>query len=68
MANQYKRDCEAGVGDRVSQGFPAGHALSLLEARANGKVDDRERAAFWTIVTDLSKVLRQVQSSNKMMP
>lgn len=64
MANQYKRDCEAGAGDRVSHGFPAGHSLSLLEARANGMADDRERTAFWTTVTDLSKVLRQVQSGS----
>lgn len=42
--------------------FPAGEALSLLDAHASTVADDRDRAAFWTTAGDLAKLLFQVRA------
>lgn len=65
LAEQYKSECSSsstsgGGGDRAPPLFPAGEALSLLDAHASGIADERDRAAFWTTVSDLAKVLLQV--------
>lgn len=62
LAEMYKSECEAsGRGDNSQHHFPAARALALLDAHGKGIKDDRDRAAFWTTVADLSKVLLQVR-------
>ena len=64
LVNRYKRECDdASAGEEDSRSFPAGRALSLLDAHASRTAGDREKAAFWTTVADLAKVLQQVHSS-----
>lgn len=63
LADQYKAECTPGAsasGGSEAPLFPAGEALSLLDAHASGIADDRDRAAFWTTASDLAKVLLQV--------
>lgn len=65
LAEQYKAACGGGSGDGTGIAaaplFPAGKALSLLDAHAAGVSDDRDRATFWTTASDLAKVLLQVR-------
>lgn len=77
LAGQYKAEC-IGSGDATGTGtgmaapspsplFPAGKALSLLDAHASGVADDRDRAAFWSTASDLAKVLLQVSRSGRSL-
>lgn len=61
LAEQYKRDCDDAANVENSPHFPAGQALSLLDAYGGRITDDRERATFWTTVADMGKVLLQVR-------
>ena len=72
LAEQYKAECIVS-GDGILTGmaapppplFPAGKALSLLDAHASGVADDRDRATFWSTASDLAKVLLQVSRSGR---
>lgn len=63
LGEQYKHDCDAVAGVENSPNFPAGRALSLLDSHGGGIADDRERATFWTTVTDLGNILVQVRTA-----
>ncbi|CAM9661677.1 unnamed protein product, partial [Laminaria digitata] len=56
LADEYKSACAGGGGGAR---FPAEQALSILNAYWKGIPDERERAAFWTTVSDLAKVVVQ---------